>query len=179
MFRYLDAKKLSSNQQNAKVFFYPGADAEEIQWRLRNDSQFMNLKKSEVSKVFILAGTNNIDHIYHNPSIKPHVENSLDNLFYYIWSVFTHAQINVINILPRADARKNEIVHHLNSFINNICKTHGLTYINTDSLYHMFTTSNGKCKEDLFAGGYDNVHLNEHGYSVLGRHLKYLAHLKI
>ena len=105
------------------------------------------------------------------------MENSLDNLYYNIWSIFTHAQINVINILPRSDTKKNNVVQNLNAFISNTCKCHGLKYIDTDGSYKLFTTSNGRRNEQLFAGGYDNVHLNERGYSVLGRYLKYLAHL--
>ena len=94
--------------------------------------------------------------------------------------MFTNAEINIINILPRADLKKNLIVKNLNSYIKNIFTLHGLKYICTEGANHrMFTETSGKRIDKLFSGGYDNVHLNEIGYSILGRYLKYLAHLNI
>ena len=177
MFRKLDARKLSSSQQTAGVFFYPGANADQILQKLLIDPNFASIKKSSIKRVFILAGTNNVDNLCHDPSQKTYVENSLNNLFYKIWCMFSNAQINIVNILPRADTSKDAVVHELNSFIYNICKAHGLKFINTDDRKnHLFRGTNGYRISELFSKGYDNVHLSDYGYSVLGKHLKYLAH---
>ena len=64
IFRRLDESKLSSKAQNAIKLFYPGANASQICHELKNDSKFKDLQGTCVKKVFILAGTNDIDNIY-------------------------------------------------------------------------------------------------------------------
>ena len=60
MFRKLDESRLSS----AIKFFHPRSNASHIHYNLKSDAKFKDIQKSFVLKVFILAGSNNIDDIY-------------------------------------------------------------------------------------------------------------------
>ena len=64
MFRFLDAKKLNSDRQNAHIFFYPGADATQMYDRLISDPKYKVLNIQSVQKVVVLTGSNNVDSIY-------------------------------------------------------------------------------------------------------------------
>ena len=67
MFSNLSATKLTTEQINAHVFFYRGADSYQMMDKLRRDENVQNLaKQKSVSKVFILTGSNNVDRIWTN-----------------------------------------------------------------------------------------------------------------
>ena len=70
-------------------------------------------------------------------------------------------------------------VNKLNGSIREICRLHGLTYVDTESDNRLFSESNGNRKQFYFKDGYfDDVHLNLSGIARLGRHLKYLSHIR-
>ena len=178
MFRYLDPVKLSTPKQRAQVLFYPGADASQMLQRLLRDPEFIAMEKNKVKKVFVMVGTNNIDRIFDGSCPFQKAEVDINDILYRVWTSFENAQIHVINLLPRQNPAKNTIVKDLNFSTERLCKAHGLTFINTEATErHSFAYPDGMRKNELFSGGYDNVHLNEHGYIVLARYLKYLAHI--
>ena len=178
MFRYLNPRGMSSRYQEAKVFFYPGANSTQMINRLFLDPEFKSLDKSKVTKVFVLTGTNNIDAIYAGTETIPEATKSMSALLYKLWMTFDHARINVINLLPREHSGKNEIVKQVNTYLYGECKSHGLQFIDTETGDEpMFTLLNGPRNNVLFSNGFDNVHLNSRGYSRIARYLKYLAHI--
>ena len=178
MFRYLDPHRMSSKFQSAKVLYYPGADAAQMLGKLLHDPDFLTLNKMNVKKIFVLSGTNNIDKIFNRSMDTSHTKGHLSNLLYRLWLMFDNAQINVLTILPREHSGKNAIVTELNVHLHHECKTHGLNFINTESLdYPMFTLNSGGSRDNrMFMNGFDNVHMSTVGYSKLARYLKYLAH---
>ena len=178
MFRYLDPHRMSSKSQSAKVLFYPGADAAQMLGKLLHDPDFLTLNKMNVKKIFVLSGTNNIDKIFNRSMNTSHTKGQLSNLLYRLWLMFDNAQINVLTILPREHSGKNAIVTELNDHLHHECISHGLNFINTESLdYPMFTLNSGGSRDNrMFMNGFDNVHMSTVGYSKLARYLKYLAH---
>lgn len=177
MFRHLDPSRLSSPKQKAEVLFYPGADALQMSRRLMQDLRHLSIDKGKVKKVFVMVGTNNVDRIFDGSCPLPQAEADINDMLYKLWSLFGNAQLYVINILPRQNHSKNSVVQSLNCFIEQLCKVHGLTFINTEtSENHFFSDNNGIRYYDLFMGGYDNVHLNNRGYAVMAKMLKYMAH---
>ena len=135
--------------------------------------EFRSLHKPSVKNIFILTGTNNVDNVYRGKEHINYAEQSLSNIFYKLWTLFGNAKINIISILPRAHHGKNSVVNNLNGFINDLCRTHGLNFID---MRRAFTTQSGLRIDSLFSPGHDNVHLSDEGYCVLARHMKYLAH---
>ena len=179
MFRFLNPYKMSSNQQNAQVFFYPGANAEQMMKRLFQDPIFRAIDRKSVKQIFILSGTNNVDAILAGSQTISSVSKHLSELLGRVWTHFDHPKIHVVNILPREHQEKNDIVQQLNQFLYNECQAHGIKFVNTESGPDpMFSHSNEHRNNNLFANGFDNVHLNELGYAKLARHLKYLAHYR-
>ena len=179
MFRHLNPHGMSSDQQRAHVFFYPGATATQMLERLLNDPEFKVLDKRKVTQIFLLSGTNNVDAVFSGLQTISDVSKSLSELLYKLWMLFDYAKINVVNILPREHSDKNMIVKQLNQFLYNECKMHGLQFVDTESGQEpMFSLSNGSRNNVLFLNGYDNVHLNYVGFSKIARYLKYLAHNK-
>ena len=177
MFRFLSPQGLSSAQQRAHVFFYPGANSAQMLKRLLQDPEFQALDRNKVTQIFLLTGTNNVDSIFSATQTIPEVNESLSQMLYKLWMLFD-AKINVLNILPREHSGKNLIVKRLNLFLYNECKAHGLNFLDTEHGNHpMFTVSNGIRNNYLFVEGFDNVHLNRSGYSVIARYLKRLAHM--
>ena len=132
MFRELNATKLSSEHQTAKVFFFPGATAGEMLHRLSKDTHFRQIDARKVKKVFLLCGTNNIDKIlniprhYHsnfveNARASDHLVNEakmeIDRLVIFIHGWAINAQLNIINILPRVSLARNTTINELNKHI--------------------------------------------------------------
>ena len=178
MFRHLDPVRLSSRRQKADVLFYPGADASQMLRRLTHDFKFQSLNKKHVKKVFIMIGTNNVDKIYSGSCSLDQAQRDINDMLYKLWSVFEDAQINVISILPRQNPSKNNIVQEINIYIEKMCKTHGLLFVNTHTNKNYgFVDINNVRNQQLFVGGYDNVHLSKMGYNVIANNLKYLSHL--
>ena len=178
MFRYLNPRGMSSRHQNAKVFFYPGANSAQMINRLFFDPEFKSLAKNKVTQVFLLTGTNNVDAIYSGTETIYEATKSMSELLYKLWMTFEHARLNIINVLPREHNRKNEIVQNINKHLYEECKSHGLKFIDTEiGAEPMFTLLNGSRDNTLFSNGFDNVHMNSQGYSRIARYLKYLAHI--
>ena len=178
MFRHLDPARLSSARQKAQVLFYPGADAKQMANRAMRDPNYNALDKHKVKKIFVMVGTNNVDQIFNGSLTQSKVENDISDLLYMLWARFGNAKIHVINLLPRQNPEKNRIVHHINEYIQNLCQVHGITFVCTEFKDNpCFSYPNGAQNQELFSAGYDNVHLNVKGYSVLARYLKYLAHV--
>ena len=92
-----------------------------------------------------------------------------------LWDIFINAKLHVINILPRVDKRKNMTINMLNNTIMEICKRHGLSFIDTEHDVKLFSV-NGFRRSSYFRRGLDDVHLNKDGILRLGKHLKFLAH---
>lgn len=179
MFRFLDPYRMSSSQQKAQVFFYPGATAGQMIKRLFQDPDFRALDRKSVNQIFILSGTNNVDAVFSRSQTISEVTSCLSELLGKVWTYFDHPKINVINILPRDHEEKNRIVLQLNQLLYKECQAHGLTFLNTElGPEPIFSHSNGFRNNNLFSNGVDNVHLNQSGYFKLARYLKYLAHHK-
>ena len=176
MFRYMNATKLSTQQQ--KVLFYPGADASQMMLRAFQDAKFLTIDKRGVKKVIVIVGTNNIDCIYNSSCPMSKAKSDINDFLYKLWSTFDNAQLHVINILPRQNHEKNAIVQEINVYIDNLCKSHGLFFVNTEMTDdHCFYYTNGLRNNQLFMRGYDNVYMNSKGYMMLAKYLKYLAHM--
>ena len=144
--------------------------------RLTRDPEFKSLDKTAVTKVFVLTGTNYVDSIRSGFLKMESAKNGISVICSRLWEIFSNAKLNVINILPRADHAKNNVVIELNNYIRHVCQTHGLTYIDTESRIKLF--SNGGIRKNFyFRNNYDDVHLNDAGIVRLGKHLKYLSHL--
>ena len=190
MFADIDPLKLSSDEFNAHVFFYRGADSYQMMDKLRRDTRIQELaRKSTVSKVFLLTGSNNVDNVCFNRQSTRDAYSSLSQTISYVQSLFGSAILNVINILPRVTENRKRVTENrkrviglLNSHIRNLVgkdKSGRLNLVDTYR-YKMFNFSDGTRKADLFRKTHindkDNVHLNNLGVVKLGKHLKYLAH---
>ena len=180
MFADLDPENLSSEEINAHVFFYRGADSYHMMDRMRRDNKMQDLaNQNNVSKVFFLTGTNNVDAVRDSRQSLRDACSSVSQTISYVQSLFHTAILNVINILPRVCENRQNVIEKINSHIKNLVvkDTSGkLNYVDTYS-YRLFTLYNGTRKSDLFKWVHfndnDNVHLNNTGVTKLGRHLKY------
>lgn len=180
MFRNLDAAKLSSRARKAEIFFYPGAHAYLMQKKLESDSKFRAVDQSNVERIFLFAGSNNIDSIYYGSRKLNDAIQDISTLLSYIKNTFPHSSVHVINILPRVVKGRNDVINEINLHIKKHCDDdERMYYIDTETEHHLFSKLEFRQnvrKIDYFNSGYDNVHLNNHGIIRLGRHLKYLAH---
>ncbi len=194
MFRHLDEKLLTTENQRSTVLFYPGATAQGIHQKLKTDKRFDSIDTSKVKNIFLLCGTNDVDNIlnvghkFHNSgnvSLEHCDRNQfnktigdIEHLTNYLRKWATGATINVINILPRHSSARNFIINNMNSFLVDLCVRSGFQFVNTEHKRCMFSTADGFRKNYLFnVNGSDNVHLTSLGICRLGSYLKYLAHL--
>ena len=167
MFANLDPTKLSSNEVNAHVFFYRGADSYQMMDRLRRDAKVQELaKQRSVSQVFLMTGTNNVDNICNNSQSMRDACSSISQTISFVQSLFSSATVNIINILPRAQENRKKVIEQLNSHIKNFVikeRSERLYHVDTYT-YKLFTSYDGTRKSDLFRknhfNGTDNVHLN-------------------
>ena len=176
MFRHLDSKGLSSNTQQALVFFYPGANSAQMLQRLLKDPQYKALKKDKIKRVILLTGTNYVDSLFSGTCSFQSAVKDINDLAFHMWSSFINANICVLNILPRSNNVKNKIISELNSEIKDMCSKHGLLFGDTEAENFLFSDDNGQRKGQYFMGGIDNVHLNEMGVTRLAKHLKFISH---
>ena len=178
IFRELDGGLLSSADQQAQVFYYPGANSTEMLQRLLRDNQFQALDKKHVKKVFLLTGTNYVDAINSNSTSLETAVDGINLICCKLWDMFANARLHIINILPRECNHKNRVVIELNKSIKEMCYTHGLSYVDTECINELFSSKHSGVRKNMyFKHGYDNVHLNKLGIARLARHLKYLAHI--
>ena len=196
MIKHFDSNKMSSASQKAVVLSYPGATVENIYNKVRQDPNFHSIDPNKVSKVYILAGTNDVDRMLHIPFS----ENSMfidtnhsftppESSFQYfkhqivVLADFLHdwaksALISYINILPRESFVRNCVINTLNNHIEQLCIHRPfLTMTSTELHRNLFTFKTGNRKFEYFSNiGSDNVHLNNIGVIRLAKYLKYFAH---
>ena len=183
MFKFLDARKMSSSDQTAHVFSYPGANAQLMKTKLTRDKNFLSLNSKNVSKIFLLSGTNNIDSIYYGSKHLCTAKEDLSNLVDYIMNMFPYSTLNIINILPRAIKGRNDVIHELNLHLKELSeKSDSICYVDTESDFNLFSTNSGRRHQQYFCKGTqqhpDNCHLSKPGIVRFARHLKHLAHRK-
>ena len=179
MFRNLNENMMSSTKHTAKVLFYPGANSYEMLQRLLQDDKFYTLDKSAIKQIFVLTGSNYIESLASGTLPFEIATFGVNSLCSKLWETFVNAKISMINILPRADRCRNSYVMKLNDYIKKLCQSHGLSYVDTESKNRLFSELDGSRKQHYFKSGYfDDVHLNTKGIARLGRHLKYLAHIR-
>ena len=195
MFRHLKENELCSNQHSSTVLYYPGATAGNILKSLKADSSFNNIEPTNIKKIYLLCGTNNVDKILGVPKnlhncadidMRNFNGQNLDNSFVEIehlvsflqrWS--PSASLSILNILPRASYARNSVINKLNGFIHYLCCKEGHTFINTELNRNLYSNKQGYRKNEYFhVNGSDNVHLNSSGVIRLGKLLKYLMHLR-
>lgn len=182
MFRNLDPVRLSSKDQKASKLFYPGADSARMLINIKKDSNFNSIQKDNISKIFLLTGSNNIDGIHRRDSSIEHSLSDILNLLRFLSSSCPNAKVNVLNILPRKFYERNQIINSLNSEIRKFCdQSEKFCFIDTYNNY-MFSNHDGTRRNKFFMPpghfGPDNVHLNGVGVVRLGKHLKFLSHQK-
>ena len=172
MFRGLDTDKLSSEGMIAQKLFYPGANADIMLTKLKADI-------SKVVKVpnviFIMCGTNNVDSIYYGSKEVSYAIDGISKLIKYVKGKFPLAIVNVVNILPRSTAGKNDVVDELNLLVESkICRTIGVNFMSTK---HLFNFRDGKRINSYFEPPtgriIDNCHLNKDGITRFGKYMKY------
>ncbi|KAL5262654.1 hypothetical protein ACHWQZ_G008151 [Mnemiopsis leidyi] len=185
MFRHLKETELQSKHHKSKVLFYPGATAGEINNRLKSDPSFKRINATDIKKIYLLCGTNNVDHILGIPKThhscidvdqrnfdKFKLEKSfveIENLVSFLKAWSPEANLNIINILPRENIARNNVINELNGFLYNVCRKNGHSFINTELSRCMFSTRMGLRKCQFFhVNGSDNVHLNGAGIIKLG-----------
>ena len=184
MFSDLDPEKLSTEEINAHVFFYRGADSYKMIERMRRDVELQKLPSQySISKVFLMTGTNNVYPVCNNVQSMRDACSSLAQTIDYVKLLFPTAVLSLINILPRASNNRMRVIDGLNNHINSLVakdNTGRLKFIDT-YLLRLFTFNDGKRKDYLFKCNHkndnDNVHLCSKGIAKLGKHLKYLAHI--
>lgn len=193
MFRGLSESKMSSDHMISKVFYYPGANSKQIMTKLMNDPKFLQIDPVNVSKVYLLCGTNNVDQIigiqrrdYSNIVTNCNAPDALIyetqcdiyNLITCIHNWSQMASINVINILPRVSASRNSVINQLNGYLQHLSDNLPYVYlVGTERHRSLFSYSNGERKNQFFSNqGEDNVHLNHAGVVRLAKYLKYFAH---
>ena len=141
--------------------------------RLLRDRDYQRLDKKHVRRVVLLTGTNFVDGVRAGSISIDAAKSGIENICYMLWSTLTNAKLFVVNLLPRECYQNTHIVDSLNYFINGLCKTFGLIYINTEERNRLFRDHNGNRKERFFS---DKVHLNKRGVSRLAAHLKFMIH---
>ena len=183
MFRYLDAKRLSSTSQDCYVFFYPGASAGQMLTHFRNDPKAKSINLSLVRKVMLLTGSNNVDSILGDPSggMYNRTVSDISKMVNFLEEIMPAVSINIINVLPRKGYQRNLAVNQINNYLYNFCRqANNVNFVNTEVDRNLFTTKQGFRKSFYFVPDssriYDNVHLNRSGIVRLAKHLKYVAH---
>ena len=172
MFRGLDTDKLSSKSMIAQKLFYPGANADIMLTKLKADIS----KVVEIPNViFIMCGTNNVDSIYYGSKEVSYAIDGISKLIRYVKSKFPSAKVNVVNILPRSTAGKNDVVDELNLLVESkICRTIGVNFMSTK---HLFNFRDGKRINSYFEPPtgriIDNCHMNKDGITRFGKYMKY------
>ena len=91
-----------------------------------------------------------------------------------------NAIISIINILPRADSARNNVIYSMNITIMSICDSRDfLNFVSLETDRKLFTKRGYRNDIFFMAGSHrypDNPHLNRVGIVRLAKHLKYLAH---
>ena len=194
MFRHFSSSKLSSTSQKAVVLSYPGATVGGVLSKLKNDPEFSNIDPHKVRKIYLFCGTNNIDKALgipfsHNSnfvdsgyrasdSAVNSIKSEFEELTHFLHSWANEALINIVNILPRVSAIRNNMINIINQYIYQLSSESSFVeMVSTERHRSLFSFENGFRKRDFFSNnGEDNVHLNNNGIVRLAKYLKYFAH---
>ena len=194
MFSHLDSKKLSSKSQDAYVFSYPGATAKNMHHKFRTDSKLKDINPQSVGKIFLLCGTNDVDHIINSPkhlrkrliyqSEQCNMEtlantcNDIEGFVHYLVEWAGSAQIRILKVLPRESKVRNNVINKINSYTSGLVdKFERVKPCEIVKDRFLFANEYGFRKSDFFKNdGDDNVHLNKYGTARLANHLKFTAH---
>ena len=194
MFSALDSGKLSSKEQDATVFSYPGATVSTMHMKFQSDPKASKIDCQTVQRIFLLTGTNNIDDILNSPRemrdkiIDPSSRCSMEKLtdtfdciasfvkFLTGWA--PNAEIVLLKLLPRESRARNVVITRINSYLHSLAsKYDNMKLLDFEKDRYLFANNAGYRKSDFFsAKGEDNVHLNRRGVVRLANHLKYIAH---
>lgn len=174
MFKGLDEAKLSSRCQTAHVFSYSGKDTGGILDCFTHDSKFTDITPTNVSTIFIMCGTNDVQSIYFNNKQMADTMDEVEKMMHYLKQRFPQAIIYFINLFPRVNKGCNDIVSELNNRFYKISeKQDRVNFINTHNIFSF----RGVKRKHLFAlYGKDNVHLNRFGVVKFANHMKYISH---
>ena len=185
MFSGLDPDKMSSTSQKVHVFPFPGADVHRMMGKIQADAQLQNLaKKGNVLRLFIMTGTCNVDNIMvkGEPALAQ-TKTKMKDLILLILKMFPRASLFLVNILPRSDSVRMQVIHELNKHLLFLSTSlRGKQNIHHIDTYwsRMFTDAKGFRVSRYFKkvnpNDNDNVHLDIHGTIRLGSYLKYMAH---
>ena len=174
MFRHIDVEKLSSDKVKASKLFYPGANASIMLEKLKKDLPSLENKPSAI---YVMSGTNNVDSIYYGSRSLKGTHQQLTALIEYLKLMFPNAELNVINVLPRSNIGRNDVVREINNLTRSYCKAKEVRFMETN---HLFNTLTGKRKNQYFIKPSskisDNCHLNVEGVARLGKYLKFWTH---
>lgn len=140
-------------------------------------------KQRKVYRVFLLCGSNDVEEILvKGNSVLEQVQCQLKANVDLLLKMYPQATVGIVNVLPRADPAKMQVVEEINKFLAQTASMYGnkVYFINTYT-YGMFTSNRGKNRlarffRSIHADDKDNVHLNLAGIARLGKHLKYIAH---
>ena len=122
------------------------------------------------SKVFLLIGTNDIQHKSSNEDIIDNIEKIIEGIKenrpkaeIYLESIYP---VNY-GLLPKlVGIRKNEEIKKINDELKKYCKKDNCTYIN---MYDLLTDDDGNFSKDYTD---DGLHPNDDGYEVITKELK-------
>ena len=171
MFRHLNTDKLSSRGLRAQKLFYPGANAELMLKKLKED---ISLVKGAPDLIYIMCGTNNVDKIYYGSGNLVQSAHSIQRLITFVKTTFPTAKLNVVNILPRLTPGRNDVVNELNVMISEYCESNSINFMKTN---YLFNLRNGERIDRYFMSPNkytrDNCHLNWTGIARFGKFLKY------
>ena len=100
--------------------------------------------KRSVKRVFLLTGTNNIDEIISHGKVALERAYDITELVKYITKMFPEATVHLMNILPRTDRKRMNVINQINEFIPSLSK-HVATFVHVDTYYNkMFCDHNGR-----------------------------------
>ena len=176
MFKRLKHDKLSSSKQRAHVFSYSGKNAAKMRHCLMEDDKFLSISQSNVSRVYLLCGTNNVEDIYYDRQSLEDSKKELSCIMAYLQARFPNADINILNLLPRKIKGQTHIVSELNAHIKNETLAYTRFHFVDTAQFYLFSNDRGERREMFF---YDKVHLNDTGVRRLANHLKFLSHNKL
>ena len=182
IFADFDPLCLSTDSQDAHVFHYNGADVARMMKKVKADERLKSLvKRNRVHKVFLLTGTNNVDSIMQlGNSEVAKVSRLTSALAQSLTDMFPLATVNIINVLPRTDKVRMDVIHALNCSLLDMSKKSRGKLVHIDTYYNGLLSNKSGRKSQFFKsvheGDTDNPHLNILGTQRLGGHLKYLSH---
>ena len=193
MFANLNERKLSSKFHDAHVFSYSGATVRGINDRFAVDGRKDKVDSSQVGKIVLMCGSNNIDSILDSPKClrenittqcTPNISalqqayTDIEDLVQSLHNWAPNAKICVLNILPRESWARNDLISDINEFISKLPEKYSFLHmISSEKDRCLFSNKQGYRKSHYFSvKGNDNVHLNNRGVVRLANYLKHTIH---